>query len=124
MKKENISAELSSLLEKFTQVDDGEKIICMADREDLDKFLEIDRERSDLVQLVKKCKRMHQRLQAKETLVWEHVKSKYEQAETADARDKSIGIRRDADGLPVFVEFKPDNDDGPPEVIRRLFGLE
>jgi uncharacterized coiled-coil protein SlyX len=105
------------VLPRLEKVKKGERVIGAMTTTIVASFLEIEQMRDDLQALLNKAKRMDEMLDARRTLFWNQVRTENEQAESADSRGLSIGVRKkiDSDGIdrPVLVEFKAEASANP-----------
>jgi hypothetical protein len=110
------SALLMQLLGRLDKVAKGEKVIGPMNETVQAAFIELEHMRVDLEALCRKAKKQTELLEARRTLFWELVRNECEQAESAESRDLSIGVRKrtNQDGIevPVVVEFKAKEEGG------------
>lgn len=110
-------------LMKKTRVKSGERVIAdLVDTEFPARWAEIVELHCEAVKKAKDLQELNDVMEAKATLFWSDIKKHTEQAESSDARGKTLGVRHDADDNFVLVEYA-DNTPDPRDMLRKLFGM-
>lgn len=111
-------------LMKKTRVKAGERVIAELSGTEFDaRWKGIVELHCEAARKAKDLQELNEVISARGTLFWADLKKHTEQAESAEDRGKTLGVRHDDDDNLVLVEYTDKTPD-PRDMLRKLFGLQ